>query len=188
MNDIRPTVQLSNPVEFPEQYAEACTSFLALYWQGRKWEMQEGFGFHQLPILMEDDLRRTMLAESLSMIAHAAAGDFDRENEMLVGEIYEHIQDLMEYLFAPPGLSMAYSIPNSFWESPLGSMVARAQVWLRGDELITLKEAAEIRGITIQAISQAVKAGRLTRYIDPDKPERQERTLVSRKEIEEMDK
>ena len=73
-----------------------------------------------------------------------------------------------------------------FCTTALGQMVSRALLQIKGDELITLAEAAEMRGVSVPAISRAVQNGRLTRYVDPDAPKRQGRTLVSRAEVEGM--
>jgi hypothetical protein len=195
---IQPTVSMSEPPAIPEAYHDTILNFLRQYWSGRKWEMQESFGFYQLPILTDDQLLTRPLADTLAQIARAAAGQIQDPDDLLRGEIYEGIQGLMQDLFAPPGLGLAYHdrgptaapgghIPASFWESNLGQMVARALIWLKGDKLITLAEAAAMRGVSIPAMSQAVRDGRLTRYVDPNARRRQGRTLVSRAEVKGMD-
>lgn len=54
------------------------------------------------------------------------------------------------------------------------------------DDLITQAEAAQLRGVTTQAIHQAIKDGRLRSYINSDAPKHQGRTLISRKDVEAM--
>jgi len=187
-DQIQPTLSMTEPPDIPEAYRKTLINFLAPYYGGRKWELQESFGFHQLPVLTTEQLLLTPLAHQLATIARAAAGHIpDDADDLARGTLYEAIQGLMEDLFAPRGLGTAYHIPATFWDSPLGQMVARAYLWLKGDELITLAEAAEIRGVTIPAMSQAVSSGRLTRYVDPNASARQGRTLVSRAEVEAMD-
>jgi hypothetical protein len=186
-DQIQPTISMVEPPEIPAAYRETILQFLRHYWEGRKWEMQESFGFHQLPILSDEQLLHCPLAHDLAEIAQAAAANMaDDPQNIARAVIYETIQGLTEDLFAPRGLGTAYRIPASFWDSPLGQMVARAYLWLKGDELITLAEAAEMRGVSIPAMSQAVKDGRLTRYVDPNAGARQGRTLVSRAEVEAM--
>lgn len=188
-DQIQPTVSMTEAPPIPDQYCQTVREFLSQYWSGRKWELQESFGFHQLPILTNEQLLLTPLAHQLAMIARAAAGEIpDEADDLTKGTLHEGIQGLMEDLYAPRGIGTAYHIPATFWDSPLGQMVARAYIWLKGDELITLAEAAEMRGVTIPAMSQAVKDGRLTRYVDPNAGSRQGRTLVSRAEVEEMDR
>lgn len=184
---IQPTLSMTEPPEIPEAYRETITSFLRQYWEGRKWEMQESFGFHQLPFLTNDQLLTRPLAHQLAQTARAAAGQIQDPSDTVKGVVYEGIQGLMEDLYCPRGLTTAYDIPARFYLTPLGQMVARALLWLKGDELISLVEAADIRGVSVPAISRAVQNGRLTRYVDPDAPKRQGRTLVSRAEVEGMD-
>lgn len=186
-DQIQPTLSMTEPPTIPDQYKETILHFLRQYWEGRKWEMQESFGFYQLPILTDDQLLTRPLAHSLAQIARAAAGQIKEADDFVRGTIYETIQGLMEDLFAPRGLGTAHQIPATFWDAPLGQMVARAMLWIKGDELINLKEAAKIRGVSVPAISRAVTNGRLTRYVDPDAPQRQGRTLVSKAEVEAMD-
>jgi hypothetical protein len=186
-DQIQPTLSMTEAPPIPDQYYLTILNFLRQYYEGRKWEMQESFGFYQLPALTEDQLLLTPLAHQLAMIARAAAGEVSG-GDSVRGTVYEGLQGLMEDLFAPRGLGTAYHIPATFYDSPLGQMVARAFLWLKGDELITLAQAAEMRGVTIPAMSQAVKDGRLTRYVDPNAGARQGHTLVSRAEVEAMDR
>lgn len=169
----------------PEQYRETIKTFVMEYFTRRRWEIEQGFLGIQVGHLMPQTVYNSVLADQLAEIALAAAGE-RKHDEFNDGVLQECIQDLMERLYAPPGLGSAYEIPERFWDTPLGQMVARALVWLKGDELITLAEAARIRGVTIPAISQAVDACRLRRYVDPDARQRQGRTLVSRSEVEKM--
>jgi len=185
-DQIQPTVSMTEAPPIPDQYKETIVNFLHHYYEGRKWEMRESFGFYQLPIWTHDQLLLTPLAHQLAMIARAAAGEISG-GDLVRGTVHEGIQGLMEDLYCPRGLNNAYDIPARFYDTPLGQMVARAWLWLQGDELITLAEAAEMRGVTIPAMSQAVKDGRLTRYVDPNAGSRQGRTLVSRAEVEGMD-
>ena len=178
-------------ITMPDQYRETIEQFLLNYWNRRVWEIEQTVLGVQINPTPPDLLYNSALADQLAEIARAAAGQIEHshsEDGFTEGIIQEGIQDLMERLFCPPGLYTSYDIPARFWEHPLGGMVARALLWIRGDELVTLTEAAEMRGVTVQAISQAVKAGRLTRYVDPDaaNPQRS-RTLVSRREVEALD-
>lgn len=55
------------------------------------------------------------------------------------------------------------------------------------EDAITQAEAAEIAGITIQAINQAIRDGRLTKFDNPDaKYRRQGATLVSEAEVRRL--
>jgi len=173
----------------PEQYRQTIQQFLLAYWSRRKWEVEQAFLGIIVPMTTPDLINNSALADQLAEIARAAAGEIENDAEgWNRGIVYEGIQDLMERLFAPPGLGSAYDIPARFWDTDLGQMVARALIWVQDDELITLKQAADLRGVTIQAISNAVREGRLRRYTDPDAPNpRQGGTLVSRSQVEAID-
>jgi hypothetical protein len=178
-------VKLTPPAQFPAQYAEICLEFLREYWQGRRWEMEQEFGLYDLPHMADEDLVATMIAEKLAQIAHAAAGDYDRGNEDLAGEVYECCQTLAEHLFAVPGLGSSYTIPKTFWDAPLGQMIAVAFIWVEHDQLITIGEAARLAGTSISTISSRVARGALRSYPDPNAPNPQKaRRLVRRNDIE----
>jgi len=176
---------LSQAPKIPEQYAETIREALAQVYHRAQWNMQEHFGLYDLPQIHGEGLLLTPVAETFAEIARAAAGARQHE-EFGDGVLQECIQTIMELLFASPLLS-TYDVPDVFWQSPLGAMVARAMIWLRQDELITLNQAAEIAGISVPAISQAVDAGRLHPYFDPDATNPQRgRRLVSRAEVQAL--
>jgi hypothetical protein len=178
-------VKLTPPAQFPAQYAEICLEFLREYWRDRRWEMEQEFGLYDLPHMTDEDLSATMIAEKLEQIANAAAGAYDRGNEDLAGEVYECCQSLAERLFAVPGLGNAYTLPEAFWDAPLGQMVALAFIWLERDHLVTIGEAARLTGKSISTISSRVARGALRSYPDPNAPNPQKaRRLVRRNDIE----
>ncbi len=99
------------------------------------------------------------------------------------GEMYEICQSMAEWLFSIPG-SSAYSIPDEWYDTPMGALWAMAFAKTQGDELITLTEAAEIAGVTVQAIAGRIDRG-LRAYIDPTAPNPQKgRRLVRRSDVE----
>lgn len=172
-------------ITFPEQYEETCKQFLQAFWHDRTWQVEQSVLGVQIPLVMPETLYQSALADNLADIARAATGDMPY-NEDRAGEIYEGIQQLMEWLFAAPGLTSTYTIPSSFWETPLGQMVGRAFVWVRQDELITISEAASILKVTGQAITNKIKSGDIRGYVNLAAPERQGRTMVARSEIEAL--
>lgn len=173
-------------INFPEKYSDTIKKFILAFYNDRKWQIEQSFLGIQIPVIDIELLCGSALADQLNQIARAAAGDIDRSDEDAAGEVQECIQGLCEWLFAPPGLYSSYHIPGEFWECDLGQMVARAMIWLERDELITLVQAAEIRHVTVQAISQAVSQGKLRSYIDPDARQRQGRTLVRKGDVQEF--
>lgn len=52
------------------------------------------------------------------------------------------------------------------------------------EDLITQAEAAELLGVSIQAVNNMIRDGRLRGYKNPDANQRQGRTLVSRTQVE----
>jgi len=169
----------------PEQYREIIQRFLMEYYNRRRWELEQAFLGLQIPLIQHDLIYNSALADQLCDIARAA-GEVIEQNGQNESILQESIQDLMERLFAPPGLGPAYDIPGLFWETDFGRMVARALLWIQHDELVTVSEAAKLRGVSLQAISNAVAAGRLRRFVNPDEPNPQRRTLVSKHDVESM--
>lgn len=96
--------------------------------------------------------------------------------------IYEICQGVAEWLFSLPNESH-YTIPDSFADTEFGALWAAAFIRLQGDELITIAAAAEIAGVTVQAISQRVSRGTLRAYVDPFAGSRQGRRLVKKSEV-----
>ena len=125
-----------------------------------------------------DDLINSGEAAEWLTMGKAAVGlipDTD-ENKLYVHEI---CQGVAEWLFSIPG-SYTYEIPEHFYQTPFGSLWAAALIWASGDELITIQEAAELAGITVQAVSQSKK---IKFYVNPLAPERQGRRLVSKRSV-----
>lgn len=176
-------VLLSEAVVFPEAFREGCEGFLMQYWHDRQFEAQNSFGVYGLPIV--EDVRRLLFADTLLQIARAAAGETQGLDK---GEVYECCQTLCEHLFAAPGMGAGYHIPKEFWESAIGEMVALAFVWIHGDQLITMSEAAIISGKSVSSLSQLVDRGKLTSYPDPGEPNRNKRNRLLRSEVEGLGK
>jgi len=168
----------------PEQHQQVISEFIRTYYERRKWALEQAF-LIELPILVDQRLAESIMSQDLSQIARAAAGDIPHSGDgVLEEEIYEAIQGLCEDLCHIPGTSSEYHIPQEFWESPIGEIVSRAFTWCQGDVLITLADASKLRGVTVQAITNAVRDGRLRGYKNPDAPEKSGRTLVSRAAVE----
>ena len=115
-------------------------------------------------------------ASAAGEIAHAGDGWAE-------GEVIEAVQTLMEISFSSP-LATVYMIPPGFWSTQFGQIVLSAQLWASGDELLTLSQAAARAGVSVQAISNALRAGRLRRYVDPAEKNPQRAGRVSRREVE----
>ena len=177
---IRPTISLSKPATFPDHFRSICMTWLQAYWNARQWEMQEWFGYHNLALLTDDDLSRTLIADQIASIARLAV--ITDSDECTAGKTYEAIQDLLEHTFAAPGDSF-YHIPDEFWQTPFGSVVGQALFRVRHDELITISAAAELLGVSLSAISNRIDRGKLHAYRDPDEPNPTKARRVLRSEV-----
>lgn len=134
---------------------------------------------------LPEDVMRTEMGRQVMMIAQAADGT--NVDGLLRGEVYDCVQGLLERLFSVPNLT-EYMVPQSFWESEFGAMVALGLVWASGDQLITMTEAADMSGKSVSSLSQLVDRGRLHAYPDMSEPNPQKRTRVLRSEIEALSK
>ena len=172
---------LTNEPNFPDQYRETISTAIQRIYSARKWEMEQQFGFYDMPPVISP--LQMILADPLALIARAAVGELAHSEET-DGELVECIQTVMEVLFSNPLLNF-YQIPNEFWKIDIGAMIARAQLWLHND-LITMVECAEKFGVTVQAVSQAIDAGRLRGYADPDASQRQGSRKISLGEATEL--
>jgi hypothetical protein len=177
-------ITLTKPPQIPEQYIEPIRFAIRAVYNRAHWTLTHHYGFTphtgEMPILDNDALLLTPVADTLAEIARAAAGQREHDG-VLDGELAEAIQEIAEMLFANP-LTGSYAIPETFWTTDLGAMIARARIWLR-DDLITIAEAAELADVSLPAITQAANTGRLTIWVDPDAPAHQGRRLVSLSEI-----
>lgn len=141
-------------------------------------DMRLSEAIDQPPLTPDNIIERTMEPQEWLMLARYGAGLSDAEP----GYIYEICQSLAEWLFGIPDES-TYTIPDGWYETPLGALWGAAFVRLQGDQLITLAEAAKLAGISVQALSARVTRGTLRGYVDPLAPERQGRRLVRRSDI-----
>lgn len=172
-------------VVIPEQYVELIQAALMQVYQRLTWDLREVYGIVELPVLSYDDLLKTPMAATLAQIARAAAGQVEHSEANDV-ELVECVQSAMELFFSSPLMS-SYSIPEAFWGTPVGAMIARARLWVRGDALITLAECAKRHGISLPAVSAAATDGRLTVFYDPDaRSAYQGARLVSREESDAL--
>lgn len=176
---------LSDPVYIPEKYREIVIAFLREYWHDLTWELRNQFGI-ELDISehphTDDDLLKLLVADAISEMARAAAGETKHLDK---GIVYEGIQGLLERMFGIPG-SASYQIPQEFWETDFGQVVALAFAWVQGDELITMSEASEISGKSLSSLSQLISRGKLKYYPDPNEPNPQRARRVLKSEVKAL--
>ncbi len=175
-------MRLSEPVQIPELYREIVLDFLRQYVDHEIWRLRNHFGLEldvqDLPA-NDDDYLRLLIAESCEQIARAAHGDTRGLDQ---AEVYEHVQGLVEKLFAIPG-DAEYEIPRGFWLSDFGNMVQLALVWGMGDELITVSQAVELTGRPHDWFTHAAQRGKITTYPDKTEPNPTKRTRLLKSEV-----
>ena len=62
---------------------------------------------------------------------------------------------------------VVHQTPEEFWNTPIGFMVLKARLWAELDRLTSLKEAAELSGLSLSSLSQRVSRGQMKHYRDP---------------------
>jgi hypothetical protein len=62
---------------------------------------------------------------------------------------------------------IVHHTPEEFWNTPIGFMVLKARLWAELDRLTSLKEAAELSGLSLSSLSQRVSRGQMKYYRDP---------------------
>ena len=125
-----------------------------------------------------DALSHTMEPQEWLTMALYGAGIIDAD----AGEMQQICQAMAEWLFALPNHAQ-YDIPRYWAETDMGALWWQATIRAQGDEMITIAAAAELAGVTVQAISQRISAGKLAGYINPLANERQGRRLVRRSDV-----
>lgn len=54
----------------------------------------------------------------------------------------------------------AHRTPEEFWNTPVGHMVLRARLWAEQDQLISLKDAAELSGLSLTRLASVSREAR----------------------------
>lgn len=154
--------------------------YLRLAWSGST---------HEAATQMYGWLESSPVLEEVRLLVRAANGELARDPATL-GEVAETIQSVVELLFAQPG-SNSYDIPDHFWSSDLGQVIRHAQLFARGDDLITHTEAAQmLYGAAdereLMRVRRLIERGEMTAYADPREPNPQKAGRVSRAEVERL--
>lgn len=188
----------TSTTEEREAYARKVVGdFATEFWSDKAWQISQMLPFADLTHLLvqanvriphgEEWLTMGMEPQQWLLMARAGLGLIEipadpEASEMLKGEVYETCQGLVEWLFCPPGTAF-YTIPDEWASHPLGQLWHLAMIWLSGDDLITITEAAKLAGVTTQAIHGRIARGRLQTYTDPNAPAHQGRRLVRRSDV-----
>jgi len=134
----------------------------------------------------DDVLIISATAMRITAIAMVAGGDMPHDSAgVREALVLAEVEGLLRRLFWSPGMreDEPVVVPSAFWPTELGKTVARAVLWAKAGDLITMQEAADLRGVGLTAISNAVARGALQRFVNPDAPRRQGHILVSRDEV-----
>jgi len=62
---------------------------------------------------------------------------------------------------------VVHRTPEEFWDTPIGYMVLQARLWADQDQLISLKDAAELSGLSLSSLSQRISRGQIKSFRDP---------------------
>jgi hypothetical protein len=65
---------------------------------------------------------------------------------------------------------VAHRTPEEFHNTPIGYLVLQARLWADQDQLISLKDAAEMSGLSLSSLSQRISRGQMKFYRDPFEP------------------
>jgi|SRR3990167_314649 len=170
--------------EIIQQITETVKNFASQFYQDLAWragQMIPGMDGKMLltPEQYADPLKYMMEPQEWLTMAKYAVGLLPDADP---GEIYEICQALAEWMFSIPGES-AYEIPAAWYATPVGALWATAFVKVQGDELISIAEAAEMAGVSVQAVSQRIDRGTLKSYVNPLASERQGKRLVKKSDV-----
>ncbi len=70
---------------------------------------------------------------------------------------------------------------ESFWNTSVGFYLLSARLWAEQDRLVSLKEAAELSGLSLSSLSQRISRGQMQFFRDPNEanPQRARRIRLS---------
>lgn len=127
---------------------------------------------------LRDELRQGPLGQILQRLAAIAQGKVVEQRE----RILENIELVLQLLFWAPG-SEDYSVPRSFWESPLGRLLSQAKFRAyEPGELVSIGRAAQDLGVTRPTIYRWMDERKLEYVRD----EHSGRTFIIRRDVENL--
>jgi hypothetical protein len=81
---------------------------------------------------------------------------------------------------------ITHHTPEEFWNTPVGYMLLKARLWAELDRLTSLKEASELSGMSLSALSQRISRGQLKHYRDPFEPNPQRSRRIRLTDLEQF--
>jgi hypothetical protein len=140
-------------------------AYLAKWWAGVNQQLGQATG-NSIQIGLEaplDMLFDSEIGQRLVRIAEAAEGLIAWSPE-LAQSILIDCGVFEAWLNQSP---IAHHTPEEFWNTAIGFMVLKARLWAELDRLTSLKEAAELSGLSLSSLSQRVSRGQMKYYRDP---------------------
>lgn len=113
-----------------------------------------------------DILFASEVGQRMVRIAQAAEGLLEWDPDT-AWRIFEDCNDTEKWLTKTP---IIQKTPQEFWSTPVGFMLLCARVWAEHDRLISLREASEMSGLSLSALSQQISRGKIHGYLDPEEP------------------
>lgn len=109
--------------------------------------------------------------------------DYARGTGPCPNEVREILQDLCELLWAPVAAG-TYSIPSSWWETPLGTMcrLCEARIALDGDEILDAHDLALLSDLAPARIRQLCASGEIKAEKAQRKTSSQEQWVIETEE------
>jgi hypothetical protein len=81
---------------------------------------------------------------------------------------------------------LTHHTPEEFWNTPIGYILLKARLWAELDRLTSLKEASELSGMSLSALSQRISRGQLKHYRDPFEPNPQRSRRIRLTDLEQF--
>ena len=129
------------------------------------------------PLNMEA-LRSGPLGRDLRKLAALARGEIREAKELVL----ERIETVLQLLFWPP-MADDYTVPRSFWETPLGRMMSMAKYRAyEPSELVSIGTAAQKLGVTRPTIYRWMDE----RHLGYVRDEMSGRTFVVQRDVDSL--
>lgn len=132
--------------------------------------------------------QHSQLNEDIERLVGVANGVYDRTDSNVRRAELALVR--VTALLQPTALQTRIALPDEFWQTPLGVMMARARWWVSADDLLTISNAAALAfGENTQAnrmrITRAVDRGELEWVPDPSiaNPQHNKRVLKAQVEL-----
>lgn len=173
------------PLEISEEHEVLIKEFLLQWWLSLSQEVERTSHTIMLPSLNPEELMEQDLGKMLYLIALAAEGKLDHTPET-EGEVSMAVFDLLEMLWSRPGCVELVDPPLAFWAGEFGYMVLLADVWCNQDQLITMKDAASLMGVSLQNLRGKINFGVLSEFREIHEANPRRATRLRLREVQQL--